>query len=274
MSYGSAVGPPPAAATPEPQHRTAELRRSEAVQLFVQRARAVGGAEPTAGDLEVVAAICAQLDGLPLAIELAASRMRLLPLPDLSRRLRDRLTLLTGGARDLPQRQRTLRATLDWSFGLLDRRSQDLLAAVGVFVGPFEQPAAAAVSGVDAHALLNLLFGLVEHSMLDVEPGGQPRFRMLQTVREYALGRLAESGRDAAVRDRHLDHFLQSRLTSSASRTDRNNCPGSIGWKRPAPTSGPRWSGVRPPRPSTDATSTTGCGWPRRAVISGAGAAH
>ena len=116
------------------------------MSLFVERAHAVArGFELTDANAGAVAEICRRLDGLPLAIELAAARVRLLPPQALASRLDQRFSLLTGGARDLPERQRTLRNTLDWSYGLLSAGEQAVFARLGVFAGPFSLPAAEAV---------------------------------------------------------------------------------------------------------------------------------
>jgi predicted ATPase len=183
---------------------------SEAVRLFIARARALRpDFEPGADGLADVTAVCAALDGLPLAIELAAARTALYPPGALVPLLGSRLALLTGGPRDLPQRQRTLRATLDWSHRLLPDAGRHLFACLGVFAGPFDAAAAAAVSGVPGHwEVLDRLAELTEQSMLEVTPGPAPRFHLLRTVREYALARLAESGALDEARRRHLGHYL------------------------------------------------------------------
>src|SRR4029077_7236486 len=137
---------PPLPVPPIGAGDAAEVQRSASVRLFVQRAQAASaGFELTSGNAGAVAEICRRLDGLPLAIELAAARVRLLPPQALLARLDDRMGLLTGGARDLPERQQTLRTTLDWSFGLLSAREQALFARLGVFAGTFDLPAAEAV---------------------------------------------------------------------------------------------------------------------------------
>ncbi|MBV9208383.1 MAG: tetratricopeptide repeat protein [Actinobacteria bacterium] len=183
---------------------------SEAVQLFIARARAIrpdfGG---DADERAAVGQICAALDGLPLAIELAAARVRLYSPQALLPLLRSRLALLTGGPRDLPRRQQTLRAALDWSHDLLSPTTRRLFARLGVFAGPFDAAAAAAVSAEpDQVATLEQLADLADQSLLEVSAGQTPGFRMLQTVREYALARLAETGEQDAVQRRHLAHFL------------------------------------------------------------------
>ena len=184
---------------------------SEAVQLFVQRARAVDpGFDPRGEALAATAAICSALDGLPLAIELAAARIRLYPPQALLPQLQARLLLLTGGPRNLPLRQQTLRATLDWSDALLSADARDLFARAGVFAGSFDAAAAAAVcDAADPQAMTERLAELAEHSLLEVTPGLSPRFGLLATVREYALARLAESGQADSVRERHLRHYLE-----------------------------------------------------------------
>jgi len=183
---------------------------SEAVQLFVRRARAVApGFDPRGDDLAATAAICAALDGLPLAIELAAARIRLYPPQALLPQLQARLPLLTGGPRDMPQRQQTLRATLDWSDALLTADARALFASLGVFAGPFDAAAAASVCrAADPLAMTERLAELAEHSLLEVSPGPTPRFGLLATIREYALARLAESGQADAAHERHLRHYL------------------------------------------------------------------
>jgi predicted ATPase len=164
---------------------------SEAVRLFVERARAVRpDFRPDDTDLACVAAICTALDGLPLAIELAAARTRLYPPRALLPLLESRLALLIDGPRDLPLRQRTLRAALDWSYQLLSAGERAMLASVGALSGPFDVAAAAMVSGEnDAAAVLDRLTELADQSLIEVIPGATPRFQLLHTVREYALAK-------------------------------------------------------------------------------------
>jgi predicted ATPase/Tfp pilus assembly protein PilF len=208
----------PAMQLPEPG---GEATACEAVQLFVQRARAVApGFDPQGETLAATAAICAALDGLPLAIELAAARVPLYPPEALLPRLQARLSLLTGGPRDMPQRQQTLRATLDWSDALLPGAARELFARIGVFAGPFEAAAATAVCGAgdSAAAMLEQLAALAEHGLLELTPGLTPRFRLLATIREYALARLAETGHADAVHQRHLGHYLALATQARAHR--------------------------------------------------------
>jgi predicted ATPase len=181
------------------------------VRLFAARARAEApGFELTRSNAPVVAEICRRLDGLPLAIELAAARIRLLPPRALLARLDDRMSLLTAGPRDLPERQRTLRNTLDWSFSLLSADEQALFARLGVFVGSFGLPAVAAICG-DAVTgpVIDTLSSLVDSSLVKVESSeDEPRFSLLETIREYALERLRGSADWRGVHDRHAAYFL------------------------------------------------------------------
>lgn len=195
---------------PDPE----SLARCEAVALFVQRARAARPEfEITPANAPSVAELCARLDGLPLAIELAAARVKVLSPPALLARLGRRLCLLTGGARDLPARQQALRNTMDWCYDLLAPAEQVLFARLAVFVGGCTLEAAEAVAGAGDEAAPDVLDGLallVDQSLLrQVEgPDGEPRFTMLETVREYAAERL-EAGGDADVwRRRHADYYL------------------------------------------------------------------
>ncbi len=183
---------------------------SEAVQLFLARARAARGAfTPDAGEISAIGTICTAVDGLPLAIELAAAKLRLHSPQALLPLLNARLTLLAGGPQDAPRRQQTLRATLDWSYQLLPARAQRLFGHLGVFAGPFDAPAAAAVNGQhDAETTLNLLAELADHSMLESTPAAPPQFQLLQVIREYALTQLAEAGEETRARRHHLNYYL------------------------------------------------------------------
>jgi predicted ATPase/DNA-binding CsgD family transcriptional regulator len=178
------------------------LASEAAVELFAERARAANPAlELTEADVLAVTQICAALDGLPLAIELAAARTKLLTPEAMRARLGRRLELLAAGPRDLPARQQALRDTLDWSYGLLEAREQGLFARLGVFAGSFTLEAAEAVCG----AGLETVSSLVDNSL--VHPDGE-RFGMLETIREYALEKLAESGDEEDLRRTHAAHYL------------------------------------------------------------------
>jgi len=181
------------------------LDPTDAVTLFVERARAAGRTiEPDA----TVGALCTRLDSLPLAIELAAARTRLLAPEALLARLERALPLLTDGARDAPERQRTLRATIEWSYDLLDEDSRRLLARLAVFAGSF--PIEAAESICDAN--VGELSALVDLSLL--KPIGGERLLLLETIREYGRERLAESGEEETFRTRHAAEF--TRLAEAA----------------------------------------------------------
>jgi predicted ATPase/DNA-binding CsgD family transcriptional regulator len=182
---------------------------ADAARLFEVRARQVAadfriGDDNAAG----VAEICRRLDGIPLAIELAAARVRVLSPAQIAAGLSDRFRLLTGGVRGAPARQRTLEASLDWSYDLLDDAQRLALARLSVFAGSFELDAGEAVvggDGIDGDDVLDLVAGLVEQSMLEVvERHGRARYRLLETIRMYARQRLSELDDPARVRDRHL----------------------------------------------------------------------
>ncbi len=192
--------------TLEQQYPVPPLPEDDAMALFSERARAVRPGFEANG---AVAGICRRLDGLPLAIELAAARVKLLPPEALLVRLEQRLSLLTGGARDLPERQQTLRATIEWSHDLLDPHEQDLMARLSVFAGGWTLEAAEDVCDCE----LETLASLVDKSLVRERDG---RFSMLETIREYALERLAE--RDGDPRNRHAMHFLEGAEENSGAR--------------------------------------------------------
>jgi len=210
---GETTYPVPALALPDPQEATSAqaLLQFEAVRLFVDRARAVQPAfEVTSANAPSLAAICRRLDGIPLAIELAAARVRSLSVDMIAERLRDRFRLLTGGNRtDLP-RQQTLRALVDWSFDLLDASEQALFERLAVFAGGFTIEAAEAVGterAIDVSNVLDLLAALVDKSLVELYAGGG-RYRMLETVRQYAQEKLDLSAAGTDARERHLDFYL------------------------------------------------------------------
>jgi predicted ATPase/class 3 adenylate cyclase len=187
------------------------LPPDDAATLFVERARAVG--RDLAPDA-TVSAVCRHLDGLPLAIELAAARTKLLSPETLLQRLDRALPLLTGGARDAPERQRTLRATIEWSYDLLDEESKRLFARTSVFAGSFPLAAAEEVCEAD----LDALAALVDLSL--VKPIAEDRFLMLETIREYARERLEASGEADELRRRHADAFLSLAIECYDRRMD------------------------------------------------------
>ena len=190
------------------------LGRSAAVRLFVERAQSHKPAFAlTAQEAPAVAELVSRLEGIPLALELAAARVRSLPVAEINKRLADRFKLLTGGSRVLQARQQTLRALVDWSYDLLQPNEQTLFARLGVFAGGFELSAAEVVCGydpIDPYDLLDLLTSLVEKSLVTLdERSDTPRYNvMLQTLRDYALEKLAQSDDDGDTAGRHCEHYF------------------------------------------------------------------
>jgi predicted ATPase len=227
---------PPLPSTPAPAsgNEGEDLGQYPAVQLFAARARAAQpGFELTDANAGAVAEICRRLDGLPLAIELAAARVKLFPPPTLLARLSDRFALLRGGARDLPSRQQTLRNTIDWSYNLLNTAEQALFRRLAVFVGGWTLEAATAVCDVDGDQELGLLDGmqsLMDQSLVRQEVGldGEPRFRRLETIREYALELLVSSGEVETLRRQHAEYFVA--LAEAAAPHLRNPVQG-VAWR-------------------------------------------
>jgi predicted ATPase len=189
------------------------LGSQPAIELFVDRARSVNPRfSPDEASLSAVADICRRVDGLPLAIELAAARIRLLAPQEILQRLRSGFELLSSKSADLPARQHTLRATLDWSHDLLSPSERRLLARLSVFEGSFSLEAATAVCGDDSVNVVDDLTGLLDSSLIlpsDESESVEPRFHMLQTVRDYAADRLASSGEADLIRKRFIAWLLQ-----------------------------------------------------------------
>ena len=186
---------------------------SDAVALFAERAGKVSpGYALSDENIESVARLCRELDGLPFAIELAAARLRMLSLEQIAAGLSDRFHLLTGGPRTALERHQALRASVEWSHGLLSADEQRLLRRLAVFAGGFELEAAESVcvgDGIVGDQILELLGSLVDQSLVIAEQRRDAtRYRLLETVREYALERLADAEEEGAVRARHRDHFL------------------------------------------------------------------
>jgi predicted ATPase/class 3 adenylate cyclase len=205
---------------------------SDAVALFVDRARAQGtGLVVDEQTAPLVVSICRRLDGLPLAIELAAARLRSLSLRDLADRLDQRFRLLTEGSRTAPARQQTLRAAVDWSYSLLHGAEQSLLRRLSVFADGFDLDAAEAVCGFGDIGLFDvtgLLGSLVDKSLVVAEPAGEAlRYRLLETIRQFAAERLAEDGGEAtAVAAAHCAHYLSVAETAAPHLTG----PGQGSW--------------------------------------------
>jgi predicted ATPase/class 3 adenylate cyclase len=222
----------PPLALPDPRQAVSPERVAEspAVALFVQRAQAVrAGFEVTPENAVAIAEICTRLDGLPLAIELAAARVRLLPPQALVQRLEHRLSLLVGGARDLPPRQQTLRGAIDWSHDLLDEDERRLFRRLSVFVGGWTLDAAEAVCNPDGSLdVLTGLESLVAKSLVraDEVDTDEPRFRMLQTIREYGRECLESSPEAPSVRRQFVTHYLQ--LAEHVEPIVRGAAPGQV----------------------------------------------
>jgi non-specific serine/threonine protein kinase len=232
-----------------------DIARSSAVMLFVDRARDLNPAfRLTSDNVSAVAEICARLDGLPLAIELAAARARLLSPREISRRLDQRLPFLDEGSRDAPRRQRTLRDAINWSHDLLSIEEQVLLRRLAVFVGGFTVSAAEAVAGQVVQTdgmsrepaspnlpVLDLLRSLVDKSLLKLDPSAaETRFRLLETVREYGMERLQVSGEANALRARHAAYCLtlvrninadpNERVRSEQLEREHDNVRAALRW--------------------------------------------
>ena len=212
-----------------------ELGQTAAVRLFVDRARAVkSDFALSEANAPAVVEIVRRLDGLPLALELVAARVRVLSPAALSVRLDRSLPLLTGGAQDLPDRQRTLRDTIAWSYDLLRPNEQTLFRRLGVFAGGCTLEAAEAVANLDApFDVLEGMTALLDASLLQSEEqDAEPRYTMLETVREFALERLDASGEEPATRDRHA-RFFRDLAERARSWNLRNRRPGAARCDRP-----------------------------------------
>ena len=222
----------------------------EAVVLFADRARLIHpGFAVTEQNSPVVAEICSRLDGMPLAIELAAARTRTLSLSEIVDSLHDRFLLLTGGARTAVRRQQTLRASVDWSHELLTESERILFRRLAVFMGGFDLQAARAVTTdtkLQPHQVLDQLTLLVDKSLVEVtaDTRGRTRYRLLETIRQYSQEKLVESVEAHAVRTRHRDHFLEraagldpavaadSRWRISQAERDIDNLRAAFSWSR------------------------------------------
>jgi predicted ATPase/DNA-binding CsgD family transcriptional regulator len=249
---GETIWRVPSLAVPDPLHLPAHeaLTRFEAARLFAERAAAVRPEFRITGDnARAVAQICHRLDGIPLAIELAAARVRALSVEQIAARLDDRFRLLTGGSRTALPRHRTLRAAMDWSYDLLTERERALLARLSVFAGGWTLEAAETVSagdGIHAPEIVDLLQSLVDKSLVlgEIE-GDEARYGLLETVRRYAEERLDDAGLSATVKRRHRDWYLAlaeqgsveldgPRQKAWLDRMDREygNLRGALEWSR------------------------------------------
>ena len=199
---------PPASADPD------RVLACDAVRLFADRARQQrSDFVVDSHNASAAGRLCRRLDGIPLAIELAAARLRTLSLDEIDNRLDQRFRLLTGGHRITPPRQQTLQALIDWSYDLLNPEEQEMLERVSVFAGGFDLQSAEAVAGAGLHSqvgVLDRLAGLVDKSLLQVDDVGSIRYRLLETVRDYATAKLLARSQSAAgaLRNAHRDHYL------------------------------------------------------------------
>jgi predicted ATPase/class 3 adenylate cyclase len=239
--------PVPPMGIPDLRHLPAlqELAQHESIALFTQQARAVKpGFTITPENAAAVAEICARLDGLPLAIELAAARIKLFPPRTLLQRLSNRLDLLTGGARDRPAKQQTLRGAIEWSYSLLTQVEQLLFTRLAVFSGGWTFEAAEEIcTGGDDLDLIEAMGSLVDKSLVRQEGQDEPRFSMLETIREYAVERLNASAAREQVGERHAMYFVklaeeaEPHLQTDEQETwierlqaDRDNLRAALGW--------------------------------------------
>lgn len=215
------------------QTAESELMQSEAVRLFIERAKTIlPGFELAEPDWPLVGQLCVRLDGLPLAIELAAARVNLLSVSQLVTRLDNRFKLLTGGSRATMPRHQTLQALVDWSYDLLTPAEQTLFRRLGVFVGGWSLEAAESVGGwgeLEPEKILDLQHHLVNKSLVvtrnDPRPGAPPRYFLLETLRQYALKKLADSLELSPTRQRHFDYFLDLAEKSTAGLRGPEQAP-------------------------------------------------
>jgi predicted ATPase len=227
----SSLGSPPAS----PRLTAAEALRFPAVQLFVEQAAAsVGGFELRDEDAAIVGDICRKLDGIPLAIEFAAARIGVLGVRGLAARLQDRLWMLTSGRRTAPARHQTMRAALDWSYGLLTAREQTVFLRLAIFAAGFTL--AAAVAGDPSHSgdgIVEVVLELAAKSLIAAEADGtEPLFRLLDTTRAYALEKLADSNERKAMARRHAQYYRDFFEASAhgAANDDDTSAAGAPSW--------------------------------------------
>jgi predicted ATPase/DNA-binding CsgD family transcriptional regulator len=220
--------PPLSVPDPSTQASVESIERSEAARLFADRARAVRpGFTLDAGNVHSIAAICVGLDGLPLAIELAAARARSLSPAEIQQRLENSLGLLARGPRTVTPRHKTLRATIDWSHELLELPERVLFGRLATFSGGWTLPDAGSVCGISPlpRDILDMHERLLEQSLItaDLTGSGSTRYRYLETIRQYAAERLLAAGEVEAMRERHFDCFLQLAERYAAERTSKGS---------------------------------------------------
>ncbi|MFD6568648.1 BTAD domain-containing putative transcriptional regulator [Micromonospora profundi] len=223
---GEALCPLSGLTLPPPDVPALAVDDYAAVRLFAQRAAdVVPGFAVTPDNVEAVLCICRTLDGLPLAIELAAARLRALPVAEVAARLDDRFRLLSVGSRAAPPRHRTLRAVVEWSWDLLDDDERRLARRLAVFAGGATLEAAGRVCGLPTAELVDALTGLADKSFVELTGG---RYRMLETVRAFCAERLAEAGETDRLRRAHIAYFLEFAWTAS----DHLRGPDQVLWLR------------------------------------------
>ena len=223
------------------------VSESEAVALFVERARLQQqGYVVTAQRAPAIAELCMRLDGMPLALELAAARIAVLPIERIVERLNDRFSLLTGGLRTSLPRHQTLRTTIAWSYDLLSEHARTLFSRLSIFPGGFSLEAAEEVGagdGIRRNDILDLLSALIDKSLVLVEGSGE-RYRLLETIRQFARERLQNSGEQATLQERHFDWYLrlatrmepslgggpQQKLALDALEADHDNLRAALAW--------------------------------------------
>jgi len=224
--------------------RVASLDLDEAVELFYARAQALDDSLiRSVDDAESVGVICRRLDGIPLAIELAASRIRSLTLDDLARRLHDRFRLLRGSGRGAAERHQTLRATVTWSYQLLSDAEQIAFNRLSVFSGGFDLAAAEAVCGdledTGDEQVIDIVTSLVDKSMVSMDrTDSVTRYRLLETLRQYGEERLADSEDIAPTRDRHLEHYLALAVAARSMEMGPQQLNGDLFFER-------EWDNIR-----------------------------
>ena len=240
----------PSLSVPSPEQRATpeQVAQYESARLFIERAQLH---QPefivTPDNAPALASICRRLDGIPLAIELAAARVRLMPIEEVSRRLDQRFDLLTGGSRTALPRHRTLRSLIDWSYDLLNGPEQELFCRVSIFAGGWTVEAAESVcvgNGIDEKEVLDLLTSLADKSLVHARQAcGETRYELLETVRHYARDRLWDKGEEAHLSRRHFDAMLalaeqaESRLKSGDQQvwlerleTEHENLRAALSW--------------------------------------------